>query len=246
VILAESLFFRHAGAEQDTLADLSFRIEAGQLCCLIGVNGSGKSSLLGVLAGLYPAGGGTLRITGRRPPDVRGGEGKRVLVPQDPDMYLFGSLVEEDLLLALDPEDPEQRRKALELAGRFSLDHLLRQPVHILSHGQKRKLCMASALASDPDLLLLDEPFAGLDHPSVLGMRDALARNREDGMTQIVAGHDLDLVADLADTFLLLRQGTLICQGEGQRIFPRCLEAGVRPPCWWFSGGDGPLWLPRS
>ena len=247
MILAESLFFRHQGAERDALADLSFRIESGRICCVAGVNGSGKSTLLGVLAGLYHAREGKLRITGRTPPDAGGGtEAKRVLVPQEPDLYILGALVEEDLFLALDPENPALRQKALALAGRFGLETLLRQPVQTLSHGQKRKLCMASALAAEPELLLLDEPFAGLDHPSVLGMREALRQNREEGITQVVAGHDLDVMADLADTFLLLQEGRLFLQGTGEQVFPRCLEAGVRPPCWWFGGGRGPLWLPRS
>lgn len=243
LIAASSLVFRHPGAERDALDTLSFSLEQGRLCCLAGVNGSGKSTLLAVLAGLFPPASGTLRVAGRElPQEAARLRGKVALVPQDPDRYILGSLVEEDLLLGIDALDDAARQRALSLADAFGLGGFLQQPVHTLSYGQKRKLCLASALAGGPELLLLDEPFSGLDHPASLAMRDILRRNKAAGLTQIVVTHDLDLVADLADTFLLLREGRLECLGDKDAVFPRLLAAGVRPPCSWFSGGSAPVW----
>ena len=242
-ITASSLFFRHPGAEDDTLRDLTFSVREGELLCLLGVNGSGKSTLLALLAGLFAQRSGELTVAGCvLPREAFKLRGKIALVPQDPDVYILGSLVEEDLLLALDADDDAARERALGFARVFGLDHALAQPVHTLSHGQKRKLCLASALAARPEILLLDEPFAGLDHPSSMAMREALARNKAANLTQVVVGHDLDLMADLADSFMLLHNGAIVAAGGRERVFPLLLEAGVRPPCSWFTGG-GPAWL---
>lgn len=243
MIKADSITFRHQGADRDALRGVSFQLDRGRLCCLMGVNGSGKSTLLALLCGIFPVTSGSLLLDGDDPSKNAAGKTRAALVPQDPDLYILGSLVEEDLLLALDPRDQELKGKALALAEELGLGRLLKQPVHTLSYGEKRKLCLASALASEPALLLLDEPFAGLDQPSITAMRAALERNRQAGITQVVTGHDLDLMADLADSFLLLRQGELVRQGGKEDVFPLLAEAGVRPPCWWFSGGNGPLWL---
>lgn len=243
IAAASSLFFRHPGAEEDTLKNLSFTLRKGELLCLLGVNGSGKSTLLGLLAGIFSARAGELTVAGAVLP--REGfklRGRVALVPQDPDVYILGSLVEEDLLLGLDPRDDTGRARALGYARRFGLEHALAKPVHILSHGQKRKLCLASALAGRPELLLLDEPFAGLDHPASMAMRDILAGNKAAGLSQVVVGHDLDLMADLADSFLLLQDGEILASGDAKAVFPRLLAAGVRPPCAWFTGGR-PAWL---
>ncbi len=244
MIEAASLFFRHPGAETDTLSDLGFSVAKGRICGLVGVNGSGKSTLLAVLAGIFPPISGSLRVAGLElPREAFRMRGKAALVPQDPDVYILGSLVEEDLLLGLDPDDDAGRERALAFARAFGLSNLLHQPVHTLSYGQKRKLCLASALAGKPELLLLDEPFAGLDHPAAIAMREALIRNKAAGLTQIVVGHDLDLTADITDSFILLEGGRIKVAGDAAAVFPRLLDAGVRPPCWWFTGQKTPLWL---
>ncbi len=244
MIEAGSLCFRHPGTDADTLNALSFTVAAGQVCCLAGVNGSGKSTLLTLLAGIFPPTSGTLRVAGfELPRESFRLRGKVALVPQDPDVYILGSLVREDLLLGLAPDDADGRNRALAFARVFGLEETLDQPVHTLSYGQKRKLCLASALSGRPSLLLLDEPFAGLDYPAAMAMRDALVRNKAAGLTQVVVGHDLDLMADIADAFLLLAGGSIARAGDAAAVFPELLAAGVRPPCWHFTGASGPLWL---
>lgn len=237
MIEARQLSFRHRGATSDALCGVSFTLRQGGLCCLYGMNGSGKSTLLGLLAGVFAPASGALTVK-----NLEGRPARVGLVPQDPDIYILGSLVEEDLLLALDPADKAARERALSLAGRFGLSALLGEAVHTLSYGQKKKLSLASALAAAPDLLLLDEPFAGLDYPSAMAMREALAENKKNGLTQIICEHDLDLVADMADDFLVLNAGRLAAAGTWAEVFPILEKNGVRPPCWWFSGGSSPLW----
>ena len=246
IIQAANVFFRHPGADKNTLQGITFSMPQGELLGLLGVNGSGKSTLLALLAGLFPQDSGDLTVAGHiLPRESQKLRSMVALVPQDPDVYILGSLVEEDLLLGLDPGDDDAKQRALGLAREFGLGEALSRPVHTLSYGEKRKLCLASALASRPRVLLLDEPFAGLDHPGAMTMREILARNKADGLTQIVAGHDLDLMADMADAFLLLQDGTMIASGASGEIFPGLLAAGVRPPCWWLTGVR-PAWLGRD
>lgn len=243
-IEAEQIRYRYPASERDALRGLSFSIPSGALCCLAGVNGSGKSTLLQMLAGVFEPGEGTLSFLS----ESQGQEAKPLsprtaLLPQDPDVYILGSLVQEDLLLALPPDDAEGRERALALARRFGLDKLLDEPVQILSHGQKRQLCLASALAGLPDILLLDEPFAGLDLPASIALREMMAENKAAGLTQIVSGHDLDLYADLVDLYLVLEKGELRAVGDGNSVFPLLLSYGVRPPCAWFAKQAKPFWL---
>ncbi len=238
LITAEILCFRYQGEQKDALGPISFTLEKGSLYNLLGLNGSGKSTLLALLAGVYAPTSGTLRAGGMGISEKNSPlRGKCALVPQDPDTYILGSLAREDLLLGLNPHDTEAASKALDLAQEMGLADFLDQPPHTLSHGQKRKLCLASALAGQPDLLLLDEPFAGLDHPSALFTRQALMRNKQAGITQVITGHDLDLTADISDVFLLMQNGLLIKQGGAAEVFPLLQTYGVRPPCWWFSSG---------
>ncbi len=237
LIEASALFFRHPGAETDTLSDCGFTVAKGQLCTLAGVNGSGKSTLLTLLAGLFPPSSGFLRVAGHAlPAGAAQLRGKVALVPQDPDLYILGSLVEEDLLLGLDPADAAGRERALDIARTFGLGDSLHRPVHTLSYGQKRKLCLASALAMQPELLLLDEPFAGLDHPAATAVHEILLRNKAAGLTQLVASHDLELTTDITDSFILLAAGRVICAGDAATVFPRLLDFGVRPPLLYSPG----------
>ncbi|MDR1658168.1 MAG: energy-coupling factor ABC transporter ATP-binding protein [Deltaproteobacteria bacterium] len=243
IIKARSLCFSYNRSEKEILRNLDFNIRAGELVAVVGVNGSGKSTLLTVLAGLLPPTSGELSVLGGELPQERSKlDGLVGLVPQNPDVFILGAVVQEDLLLGVDPADEEARERTLTMARELGLADLLDNPIQTLSFGQKRKLCLASTLASNPKLILLDEPMAGLDFPASLSVRHILSKNKKSGLTQIVASHDLDLTADLTDSYIILQDGQIIVQGGAEEVFPRLIKAGVRPPCWWYTG-DGPAWL---
>jgi biotin transport system ATP-binding protein len=203
-------------------------VNEGSLLCVAGANGSGKSTLLRLMAGLLSPAGGSVAAAGLKSP----GEEKKLrrscaLVLQDADSQILGATVREDLLLGL---DSGEREKAHELAGRFGLEGLLDRPVHSLSWGQKRRLTLAATLARRPSALLLDEPFAGLDYPGAMEMRSLLADNKASGLTQVVAAHDLDPLADLADAACILHGGRIVIEARPDELGEDPRAYGVKPP----------------
>lgn len=212
------------------LAGITLDLPAGALVGLVGANGSGKSTLLSLLAGLYTPSGGSLRVAGHRSPGEEKAIRSRVrLVMQDADIQILGATVAEDLLLGR-RRAPEVEARARDMAARLHLAEHWERPVQTLSWGMKRKLCLAAALLDEPEVLLLDEPFSGLDFPGAREMRAILRENREAGLTQVVASHDLDSFVDLADRLVVLNRGRLAVAGTPDAVLPHVLENDVRPP----------------
>lgn len=234
MIRAQALSYAYAGGAA-ALDGVAFDLAPGTLCGVVGSNGSGKSTLLALLAGLFTPTGGTLTVAGAASP---GGEPairrRTALVLQDPDQQIIGATVEEDLLLGLPPRDEARRARALDLAARFGLADPAAS-VRSLSLGSRRKLCIVTALRDAPEVLLLDEPFVGLDYPAVREMRALLAANRAAGLTQVVAAHDLEAFADLAGHWLVLEGGRLVRAGPAEDVFPALGGHGVRPPSGWLA-----------
>ncbi len=223
------------------MCGISFRANPGSLVCILGGNGSGKSTLLHVLAGLLKPEGQVSVLGYRLPEEVDRLRPDLAYLPQEPDAYILGSTVLEDLCLGLAPGVEEARSRALELAGRFGIASLLDRPVQQLSHGEKRKLCLASALTARPRLLLMDEPESGLDYSGILELRRIIKDNKAAGLSQVLVLHDLDVLGDLPDLFLVLESGRLVGQGSAAEVFPVLAASGLKPPCWWLYGKKPPL-----
>ncbi len=217
------------------LRDIHFQLEQGQRLCVCGCNGGGKSTLLQLLSGLLVPESGTIFLEGVRTE----GDSLRprtALLMQDADMQIIGSTVGEDLLLSWPEPDADQLEAVRSLAARFDLLVLWDRPVHALSYGQKRKLCLCAALLANPDILLLDEPCSGLDYPALLQMRAQLEEHRE--LTQIITTHDLEPVVDLVDAVLVLHHGAQTFFGSPDSALNELEnhpEWGIRLPCLWKS-----------
>lgn len=236
MIVCRRLGFRYSRHDR-ALEDVDFELSEGQTLGLVGANGSGKSTLLSLLAGLYTPTEGEVGLG----PHVSPGDEASLrrltgLVLQNVDLQILGSTVGEDLLLGLEAEGAEKESEARELARRFGLEARWDEPVQTLSWGQKRKLCICGILMRRPRVLLLDEPFSGLDYPGALEMRKILDTHRQAGWTQVVAVHDLEPLADLADLWAVLEGGALRAFGRADEVFDRLRELGVRPPCSWQAG----------
>jgi cobalt/nickel transport system ATP-binding protein len=196
------------------IARVSFSVAAGERVALIGLNGSGKTTLLLTAVGLVPY-EGEIRVAGipvsrRTVAQVRERIGFLFNVPED--QLLFPKVI-EDAAFGLVRRGMaarqafEKARQILDVLGAASLAET---PLHHLSHGQKQRVALAGALATDPSLLLLDEPSAGLDPPG----KRALARLLSGlGAAMLVATHDLDFAARLCTRFVMLADGTVVLDG---------------------------------
>lgn len=220
IVEARSLSHRYADGTE-ALREVSFRIHHGESVALVGANGAGKSTLLMHLNGALLPTAGEVRI-GETPlvketlRDIRRTVG---MVFQDPDDQLFSPTVGDDvafgpLNLGLPPAEVEARvDAALEQVG---IPHLKHKPPYRLSTGEKRRAAIATVLSMSPDILVLDEPSAGLDPRA---RRQLIALLREFKHTKIIATHDLDLVLDLCPRTLVMHEGRIRADGRTRDLF---------------------------
>jgi len=204
-----------------SLSDVSFSARRGERLAILGANGTGKSTLLHLMDGLYFAHGGSIIALGEvltperveRPPFGPRFRKEVGFLFQNSDAQLFCPSVEEELAfgpLQMGWTKQEILRRisdTLELLGIQSLRE--RQP-HNLSSGEKKKVALASLLVLSPSVLLLDEPTAGLDPRSQGNLLELLDDLHQRGMTLVTATHDLELLPHLADRVLMF--------GEDHRI----------------------------
>jgi cobalt/nickel transport system ATP-binding protein len=198
------------------LADVGFRVAAGESVGLVGPNGAGKTTLFLCLAGVLPAPVGAVRVAGldpAKPAERRQLPARLGVVFQNSDEQLFNATVFDDvafgpLNLGLPPD--EVRRRVAEALGRAGLSGLEgRVPFH-LSGGEKRRAALAGVLAMRPEVLLLDEPSIFLDPR---GRRELLELLRGLPVTKVVAAHDLEFIRATCPRVLVLDGGRLVADG---------------------------------
>ena len=205
--------------EESALAGVSFDVEPGEVLCVAGANGSGKSTLAQVCAGLLAPTSGSLRYGGTR---VSGRNGlrrfraKAGLLFQNPECQLFADTVEKDIAfgphnLGLRGDELAERvRRSAAVVG-LHMDELGKRSPFALSEGQKRRVALAGVLAREPEVLVLDEPFIGLDFEGAVCLREALEEYRTARRaTVIVVTHELSHVWSLATSFALMAGGRLV------------------------------------
>ena len=203
------------------LEGVSFEVGHGEAIAVVGANGAGKSTLLAHLNGLLNPTEGEVRIGGT--PVVKGtlADIRRTvgMVFQDPDDQLFMPTVAEDvgfgpLNLGL-PVD-EVRARVEQSLARVDAGHLATRPPYRLSGGEKRAVAIATVLAMDPAMLVMDEPSSGLDPRARRRLIGLLASFTH---TRIIATHDLDLALELCERTLVLARGRLVADGATRQIF---------------------------
>jgi len=206
----------HDGTE--ALRGVSFSVQQGECVAVLGPNGSGKSTLLLHLNGLLPeklGWNGAVGILGQpvTPDNIDTVRRQVGLVFQDPDDQLFCPSVGEDVAfgpqqLGLSEAEVNARvQKALAQAG---LTGFARRATHHLSHGEKRRACLAGVLACEPTVLVLDEPTSDLDPR---GRREFKALLRRIPATKVIATHDLELVVELSSRAIVLDRGAVVAEG---------------------------------
>jgi iron complex transport system ATP-binding protein len=206
---------------REVLTDVTRAFDAGRVTALLGENGAGKSTFLKALAGIVPARRGTVRLGGRPLSEIPRREAARALgyLPQGFEP-LFPILARDLVLLGRTPwrttfGAPSARdRAAVEAAlGEMDADALAQTDLGAMSGGERQRVLLARVLASEPGVLLLDEPTANLDPRHRFLVLDAMRRRAEAGGAVVFSTHELDIAACGADDAMLLSGGRVLAAG---------------------------------
>ena len=197
---------------------IPFQVQPGEKVALIGATGTGKTTMFRHILGLLKPTDGDVRVLGRDPYGEFAALRRQVsAVFQNPDEQIIGPTVFDDIAFSLRAQGMKPdlvRARVHSVAEKLHLTELLCKIPHYLSGGQKQKVALAGAIAIRPRLLVLDEPFSGLDgrtrNELVAWLR---ALNAEDGVTIVFSTHDLELVPELADRVYVLHHGHLVFCG---------------------------------
>lgn len=190
--------------------NLELKIEKGTVFGLLGPNGSGKSTTLGILLGVVQKDSGTYRWFGQEPTAAQRRQLGAIL--ESPTFYPYLSGIQNLKIVCKIKEVPESRIMiVLEQVG---LGNRAKSPFKTYSLGMKQRLAIASALLSDPEVLILDEPTNGLDPQGIAEIRQLITDIAKQGKTIILASHLLDEVQKVCTQFAVLKQGKKIFQGS--------------------------------
>ena len=208
---------------REVVSDVSFAVRAGEILCLLGPSGCGKSTTLRVIAGIERQTGGTIRADGtilsdaetHLPPEARGVG----LIFQD--FALFPHLtVGQNVAFGLKGSKSQMRARVGELLERVDLAGYADATPHMLSGGEQQRVALARALAPRPRIMLMDEPFSGLDNRLRDGIRDeTLEILKEEGAAVLLVTHEPDEAMRMADEIALMRDGRIVQQGAPYNVY---------------------------
>lgn len=221
----ENLSFTYPDGTQ-ALKNINIEIEKGEKVAIIGPNGAGKSTLFSHFNGLTEPTSGCVKIEGK-PISFEKDELLKVrqkvgIVFQDPNDQLFAPTVKEDIAfgpmnLGLIYDEVEKRvEDALKMVG---MENYEDKTPHHLSGGQQKRIAIAGIIAMKPELMILDEPTAGLDPDGVEKVLNIMNQLNEEGMTLIISSHDIDMISKYADKIFVLYNGEIIESGNKNKIF---------------------------
>lgn len=239
-VVAESVSYGYAGSDgrEPVLEDVSLAAEPGEVTALVGPSGTGKTTLLRLLALFDPPDEGTVTVDGRDAWSV--GDGTRLdlrrrvgFVFQDRSLFTGSVARNAAYGLTVRRSWPERARRWLEgLAGGIDtpepvtraletvgLDGMADRDSRSLSAGEAQRVAVARALATDPAVLLLDEPTSNLDPRNTAAIEDAVADARDRGIAVVLATHDMAQARRAADRSAVMLDGTVIEQGATEQVF---------------------------
>jgi branched-chain amino acid transport system ATP-binding protein len=224
------------------LSGLDFGVRPGEIVSLIGPNGAGKSTVFNVITGIYAPDAGDIRYKGRSIVGLRPHQVVKLGIARTfqsvrlfPNMTilenamvgqhtrssagLFGSILRTPAVREEEERIRERATKALGFFGKRLSGYRLEQPAFSLSYANRRRLEMARAMATDPEVLLLDEPTAGMNPRETLEMRDHIVRMRDElGLTVVVIEHDMRVVKGVSDRVVACDYGQKIAEGTYEEV----------------------------
>jgi ABC-2 type transport system ATP-binding protein len=201
--------------------DLTLEIGAGEICAFIGHNGAGKTTTIKACMGILFADEGNIYIDGRSvKEDPLYTKSVTAYIPDDPDLYEYLSGIKYlNFVADVFGVDAEKRNSLIaSLADKFSLTKDLAQPISSYSHGMKQKLAIIAAWLHSPKLIIMDEPFVGLDPKASYILKEMMREHCNAGGSIFFSTHVLDVAEKICDKVAIIKEGRLVVSGDMQTV----------------------------
>lgn len=208
-------------ANQAVIRDVSFQVDQGQIVGLIGLNGAGKSTIIKHIMGLMDPFSGTIKVNYETLEKAPNQYRKKIAyIPETPLVYRELTLKEHFEIIALAYDLPKETiiEKAMPLLKKFRLENRLDWFPDDFSKGMQQKVMIISALLTEPDVLIIDEPFIGLDPLAIMDFEEILQEEKKKGTAILMSTHVLANAEKICDTFIILEEGKIIAQGTKKEI----------------------------
>lgn len=225
VIKFKDVWFKYDKHGPDIIKDLSFEVKQGQFYCIVGGNGTGKTSTLSLMSGILQPYRGKVQIGGNNPAKMNAKElftNNLGILPQNPQTLFVKKTVELDLyeMLSQLPLTKEEKTAKVEAVVKFAeLEHLLSMHPYDLSGGEQQRAALAKVLLLEPKILLLDEPTKGLDGPFKEKLALFLQKLNADGVTIVMVSHDVEFCAKYAEVCAMFFDGSIITTNTAKKFF---------------------------
>lgn len=200
---------------------LSFQLKPGDLLGFVGHNGAGKTTLLKAIAGIHALNSGDIHLGDISIKDNPLAFKKKIAyIPDHPDLYesltgrQFIDFVSDVFAVPMN----ERNQKINDLSIQFDMHEFLKNPIHSYSHGMKQKVALIAALTHQPELLILDEPFVGLDPKAAFALKAQFKQLTDRGGMIIFSSHVLEVVEKIANKLVIIRQGKILANGHTDSI----------------------------
>ncbi len=240
ILKAEDLYFSYDDEQSHSLNGLSLEIKKGQKIAFMGANGSGKSTFFLCCTGILKPQKGKLffhnkEVTYKKKEllDLRGKIG---IVFQDPDNQLFSASVYQEISfgpLNLGHSEEETKKEVEEVIDYLEITPFRHKPTHALSGGQKKQVSIADILVMKPEIIILDEPAAALDPKHTTMVNHIVDQMTQNGITVLMATHDVDYAYEWADEVLLFHEGKVLMHGTPAQVFSNrgvLKQTNLEPP----------------
>lgn len=225
VIEAEDLSYSYEENDRKALDGMNVRIRRGKKVAFMGGNGSGKSTFFLCLNGILRPDEGRVLINGKPVSYTRKGlldvRRKVGIVFQEPDNQLFCASVFQEIsfgILNLGADEKTARQEVERVIRELEITPFQNRPAHALSGGQKKQVAIADILVMHPQVMILDEPAAALDAAHTKKVHELISGLTEQGITVLMALHDIDYAWAWADEIVLMHAGKVICQGTPREV----------------------------
>lgn len=207
--------------EKMALDKVSFTVNDGEIFAFIGHNGAGKTTLIKSIVGILEFNEGDILINGKSiKKDPIACKKEIAYIPDNPDLYENMKAIDFINFICDMYEVPEdiRRENTLKYAKMFEIEDKLNDDISSFSHGMKQKVALIAALAHNPKVLIMDEPFVGLDPKAVYDMKEIMRDMAKDGKTIFFSTHILDVAEKLCDRVAIIKDGTIVKVGKMKDI----------------------------